>query len=282
MLFEENIMSQLSNREYKELERLRNKSGYTKLSLSDQRRLEKLEGILNNEKKQVEKEKWVNDRSMKAQQLHIQPMNFNQQLFLQSMRENIITIGSGSSGTGKSFLSCRYAASELLAGNIQKIVITRPYVAVSGRTTGFKPNSDIEKLRAFVLPMIGYLSEVLGAGFVEQHIQNGDKIELAPLESIRGRNFDNVILISDESSNMTIGEFQALSTRLGKNTRWFCIGDNAQSDTRDNGLKWFENLVVKHNIQKIGLVKFNHDDIVRSGMVKELVIAFEKEGGYKS
>ena len=275
-------MSQLSNREYKELERLRNKSGYTKLSLSDQRRLEKLEGILNNEKKQVEKEKWVNDRSMKAQQLHIQPMNFNQQLFLQSMRENIITIGSGSSGTGKSFLSCRYAASELLAGNIQKIVITRPYVAVSGRTTGFKPNSDIEKLRAFVLPMIGYLSEVLGAGFVEQHIQNGDKIELAPLESIRGRNFDNVILISDESSNMTIGEFQALSTRLGKNTRWFCIGDNAQSDTRDNGLKWFENLVVKHNIQKIGLVKFNHDDIVRSGMVKELVIAFEKEGGYKS
>lgn len=275
-------MSGLSNRDWKELQKLQQKGGYSTLSQPEQRRLERLEGLQNNERKQVEKKKWVDDRSIKAQQLHIQPMNRNQELFLKSMRENIITIGSGSSGTGKSYLSCRYAATELLAGNIQKIVITRPYVAVSGRTTGFKPNSDLEKLRAFVLPLIGYLSEVLGAGFVEQHLQQGDKIELAPLESIRGRNFDNCILISDESSNMTVGEFQALSTRLGKNTRWFCIGDNAQTDTRENGLKWFENLVQKHYISNVGVVKFTHDDIVRSGMVKELVIAFEKEGGYKS
>ena len=275
-------MSGLSNRDWKELQKLQQKSGYSTLSQPEQRRLERLEGLQNNERKQVEKKKWVDDRSMKAQQLHIQPMNRNQELFLKSMRENIITIGSGSAGTGKSYLSCRYAATELLAGNIQKIVITRPYVAVSGRTTGFKPNSDLEKLRAFVLPLIGYLSEVLGAGFVEQHLQQGDKIELAPLESIRGRNFDNCILISDESSNMTVGEFQALSTRLGKSTRWFCIGDCAQTDTRENGLKWFENIVQKHYISNVGVVKFTHDDIVRSGMVKELVIAFEKEGGYKS
>ena len=275
-------MSELSNREYKELQKLQQKSGYTKLSQPEQRRMERLEGIQRNEKKQVEKEKWVNDRSLKAQQLHIQPMNLNQELFLKSMRTNVITVGTGSSGTGKSFLACRYAASELLAGNIDKIVITRPYVAVSGRTTGFKPNTDIEKLRAFLLPLLGYLSEVLGSAYVEQQLQLGDKIELAPLESIRGRNFDKTFLISDESSNMTVGEFQALSTRLGKDTRWAAIGDNAQSDTRENGLKWFENLVEKHNISNVGIVKFNHHDIVRSGMVKELVIAFEKEGGYKS
>lgn len=228
------------------------------------------------------KKKWEEDRNERGKAIHIQPMNRNQELFLKSMRENIITVGSGSSGTGKSYLACRYAASELLAGNIQKIVITRPYVAVSGRTTGFKPNTDIEKLRAFVLPMLGYLYEVLGKNMVEQNIALADKIELAPLESIRGRSFDNAILISDESSNMTVGEIQALSTRLGNNTRWFCIGDNAQTDTKQNGLKWFEQLVDKHYISSVGVVKFNHDDIVRSGMVKELVIAFEKEGGYQS
>ena len=228
------------------------------------------------------KNKWEEDRIARGKAIHIQPKTLNQELFLKSMRENIITIGSGSSGVGKSFLACYYAASELLAGNIQKIVITRPYVAVSGRTTGFKPNSDIEKLRAFVLPMLGYLSEVLGKGMVEEQIQLADKIELAPLESIRGRNFDNAIIISDESSNMTIGEIQALSTRLGKGTRWFCIGDNAQTDTRQNGLKWFEELVHKQYISNIGVVRFTHDDIVRSGMVKELVIAFEREGGYQS
>ena len=228
------------------------------------------------------KPKWEEDRLNTGKAIHIQPKGLNQELFLQSMRKNIITVGSGSSGTGKSYLACRYAASELMAGNIQKIVITRPYVAVAGRTTGFKPNPDIEKLRAFVLPMLGYLSEVLGKGMVEQHIQMADKIELAPLESIRGRNFDNAIIISDESSNMTVGEVQALATRLGQNTRWICIGDNAQTDTRHNGLKWFEELVQKHEISNVGIVKFNHDDIVRSGMVKELVIAFEKEGGYVS
>ena len=228
------------------------------------------------------KAKWEDNRVNHGKAIHIQPKTRNQELFLKSMRENIITIGSGSSGTGKSFLVCYYAASELLAGNIQKIVITRPYVAVSGRTTGFKPNTDIEKLRAFILPMLGYLYEVLGKNMVEQNIALADKIELAPLESIRGRSFDNAIIISDESSNMTIGEIQALATRLGQNTRWFCIGDSAQSDTKHNGLKWFQNLVEKHYISNVGVVKFDHNDIVRSGMVKELVIAFENEGGYQS
>ena len=130
--------------------------------------------------------------------------------------------------------------------------------------------------------MLGYLSEVLGADYVETQIQNYGTVELSPLESIRGRSFDNAIVISDESSNMTVGEIQALATRLGENTRWFCIGDNAQTDTQHNGLKWFENLVKKHYISDIGVVKFDHNDIVRSGMVKELVIAFEREGGYQS
>lgn len=275
-------MSQLTAREYKELDKLYKKSGFTKLTQQEQRRLEKLEALSTDNKKVVEKEKWANDKLNKGKAIHIQPKTHNQDLFLKSMRENIITIGSGSSGSGKSYLACYYAASELLAGNIDKIVITRPYVAVAGRTTGFKPNTDIEKLRGFVLPMIGYLSEVLGAEFVENQIQSYGKVELAPLESIRGRSFDNAIIISDESSNMTVGEVQALATRLGQNTRWFCIGDNAQTDTKANGLKWFEELVKKYYISDIGVVKFDHNDIVRSGMVKELVIAFEREGGYQS
>ena len=275
-------MSQLTSREFKELDKLYKKSGFTKLTLQEQRRLEKLEGLSTNNKKAVEKVKWGEAKLDKGKSLHIQPKTVNQDLFLKSMRSNIITIGSGSAGTGKSYLSCYYAASELLAGNIEKIVITRPYVAVAGRTTGFKPNTDIEKLRGFVLPMLGYLSEVLGREFVENQIQSFDKVELAPLESIRGRSFDNAIIISDESSNMTIGEVQALATRLGENTRWVCIGDNAQTDTKANGMQWFEYLVDKHSIPDVGVVKFNHDDIVRSGMVKDLVIAFEKEGGYSS
>ena len=228
------------------------------------------------------KQKWEEDRQERGKAIHIQPKNQHQDQFLKSMRNNIITIGTGSAGTGKSYLACRYAASELLAGNIRKIVITRPYVAVSNRTTGYKPGEDLDKLRPFVLPLLGYLSEVLGKGMVEEQLLLADKIELAPLESIRGRNFENAILIVDEAANTTIGEIQALTTRIGENCRIFCIGDCAQSDTRENGLKWFEDLVIKHYIPDVGVVRFNHDDIVRSEMVKQLVIAFEREGGYVS
>lgn len=228
------------------------------------------------------KTKWVEDRLERSKQIHIQPKNQHQQDFLDSLSANVITIGSGSAGTGKSLLSCYFAANELLAGRISKIVITRPYVAVSGRTTGFKPNTDIEKLRGFVLPMLGYLSDVLGKNAVEQHISNFDKVELAPLESIRGRNFDNAIVIVDEAQNCTIDEIKAISTRLGKNCRLVLIGDNSQSDMQNakNGLSWFQYLVEKHSISSTGVVNFTHKDIVRSGMVKELIIAFEKEGDY--
>ena len=69
------------------------------------------------------KPKWEEQRVEKAKAFHIQPKNFNQEIMLKSMRENIITVATGSAGVGKSLLMCYYAASELLAGNIRKIVI---------------------------------------------------------------------------------------------------------------------------------------------------------------
>ena len=121
------------------------------------------------------KQKWELDRIARGKAIHIQPKNLHQEQFLKSMRENTISIGTGSAGTGKSFLACYYAASELLAGNIRKIIITRPYVAVSNRTTGYKPGEDLDKLRPFVLPLLGYLSEVLGKGMVEEQLLLADK-----------------------------------------------------------------------------------------------------------
>ena len=161
------------------------------------------------------KPKWEEQRVEKAKAFHIQPKNFNQELMLKSMRENIITVATGSAGVGKSLLMCYYAASELLAGNIRKIVITRPYVATAGRTTGFKPSTDLEKLRSFVLPMIGYLSDVLGKGMVEEHLLHNDKIDLAPLESIRGRSFDErSFLLLEETSKPIIDTLEEFNNSI--------------------------------------------------------------------
>lgn len=226
----------------------------------------------------VPKAKWEEERYEKAKP--IVPKTTNQSAFIMSMKNNTLTVGSGSSGSGKSFLACHYAANELLLGNTKKIVISRPYVALANRTTGFKPSTDLEKLRGFVLPMLGYLSEVLGRGMVEMQISSPDgKVELAPLESLRGRSFDNAIIIIDESQCLLPEEVEAIVTRVGQNTQIIFCGDPAQKDVKEDkcGLLFLERIIRKHNINDCGIIKFTSEDCVRSGICKAFVQAFDKE-----
>lgn len=225
------------------------------------------------------KQKWEEDRDIRSQQ-HIQTLTAKQDEMLRSCEYNAVTLATGSSGTGKSYIACRFAAKMLLAGEIKKIVITRPYVALANRTTGFKPSTDLEKLRGFVLPMIHYLSEVLGKGMVEEHLQSSDgKIELAPLESLRGRSFDNTIIIVDESQNCVPDEINALVTRIGVNSKMIFCGDPVQKDMPENkcGLIYLEKLIKRHNIEDCGIIRFLPEHCVRSGICKAFTVAIDKD-----
>jgi phosphate starvation-inducible PhoH-like protein len=226
----------------------------------------------------ITKPKW--EESLYAKPKPIATKTKNQALFLQSIKANTLTVGSGSSGSGKSYLACYHAANELLLGNTKKIIISRPYVALAGRTTGFKPSTDIEKLRGFVLPMLTYLGQVLGKAMVELEILTPDgKVELAPLESLRGRSFDNAIIIIDESQCLLPEEVEAIVTRVGENSKIIFCGDPVQRDVKEDkcGLLYLERIIHKHNISNCGIIKFTSEDCVRSGLCKEFVQAFDKE-----
>lgn len=225
------------------------------------------------------KPKWEQEREVRGSQ-HIQTLTSKQDEMLQSCEYNTVTVASGSSGTGKSYIACRYAAKQLLAGEIKKIVITRPYVALANRTTGFKPSTDLEKLRGFVLPMLHYLGEVLGKGMVEEHLHSIDgKIELAPLESLRGRSFDNTIIVVDESQNCVPDEINALVTRIGINSKMIFCGDPVQKDMPESkcGLIYLERLIKRHNIDECGIITFRPEDCVRSGICKAFTIAINRD-----
>lgn len=240
-------------------------------------RKDKVQGLAID--KPTEKHKWVEDR-VERSKITVVAKTQNQKLMIQSVERNTVTIASGSAGTGKSLVACYLAANALLGGEVQKIVITRPYVALANRTTGFKPSTDLEKLRGFLLPMLGYLGDVLGKGMVEMQIGQADgKVELAPLESLRGRSFDNAMIICDESQGLLPAEVQALVTRLGENSRIIFCGDAMQRDVREDqcGLLYLERIIQKYNIQNCGIIKFTKDDVVRSGICKEFVIAFDRE-----
>ena len=136
-------------------------------------------------------------------------------------------------------------------------------------------NTIGEKLEPWLAPMLSVLRERLGKGALEYYI-NKDKVQLQPLETIRGCSFDRTVLLVDEAQNLTLEELKALSTRLGTDSRLVLMGDPNQSDLKDSALLRFCSILERHAIPA-PVIRFTTEDIVRSDIVGQLARAFEKE-----
>ena len=100
---------------------------------------------------------------------------------------------------------------------------------------------------------------------------------MQPLETIRGRSFENSLVLVDECQNLTIEELKAITTRLGENSKMVLMGDSSQSDINSGkDILKFVSICRKHNIE-IPIIEFTVEDIVRSDIVGQLVKAFIKE-----
>lgn len=182
----------------------------------------------------------------------------------------------GPSGTGKTYVVAAYAASLYHTKAIDKIVITRPHVAV-GKELGFLKGDLEDKTKPWALPVLDVLEEHLGKGVVDTGLKNGN-IEIAPLALMRGRSFNNAFIICDESQNITFHELKMLLTRVGQNTKLVLNGDIMQSDLKEaDGLSKIVHLVKKHMLP-VPIVEFAVNDIIRSDMTKMWVSVFVEEG----
>lgn len=208
------------------------------------------------------------------------PRNENQKKLLEAIKYNTVVVAHGSAGTGKTLISCYHAAKKLHYNDIRKIVLIRAYQPLAGRSIGFLPGTLDEKLLPYYQQMIDYLEDCLGKGSMEIALKN-KVVEICSLETIRGRSWDNCIVIVDEAQNLFVPEVQALMTRIGENCQMIICGDSSgiQTDVKKgmDGLTYLNKIVSKYNISDCAFVEFNRDDIVRSGMTKEFVIAFEEE-----
>lgn len=224
----------------------------------------------------VKKEKF--QRNNDFQQLL--PKNENQKLFLESLKYDTIVVGEGSAGVGKTLLACWYAAKKLHYGDIKKVVLIRAYQPLAGRSIGLLPGTQTEKLLPYYQQMIDYFEDFLGKATTQIHLTQGT-IEICSLETIRGRSWDDAVVIVDEAQNLFVPEVQALCTRLGENSQMVFCGDDTgyQTDVKNgmNGLTYLHKIVEKYQIPEVGFVKFTRDDICRSGITKSFVIAFEEE-----
>ncbi|MFT5084911.1 MAG: phosphate starvation-inducible PhoH-like protein [Lentisphaeria bacterium] len=196
-----------------------------------------------------------------------------QQSYINAINNHSLTFGIGPAGTGKSYCAGALAAQALDSGRIERIILTRPAVE-AGESLGFLPGDLDEKFSAYIDAFRDILNERLGAGAVNYLLRHG-RIVAAPLAYMRGKTFNNEsFVILDEAQNTSPEQMKMFLTRIGEDCKVVVSGDIKQSDIRyRNGLvDAIERVAGLHDVY---VHKFDRADIVRSGLVRELIDRYE-------
>lgn len=217
-------------------------------------------------------ESWeaIRDRTLK-EQISVKARTPNQQKLITSILTNVITFIIGSSGSGKTFVSCGVLANLFLEGKISKIILTRPPVEVGGNKVPFYPGSHTDKAFPYMTPMIEGLSHFLGKKYVDKLIKS-EIIEIVPIGLLRGRSFKHAGILADEMQNATYAEIKALLTRLDLGSRVILSGDVSQTDLANNHRDLSMIMDKLWDLRdEIGFVEFQISDVQRAGIVKKLL-----------
>lgn len=196
-----------------------------------------------------------------------------QQRYINAIKNHCLTFGIGPAGTGKSYCAAALAAEALESGRIERIILTRPAVE-AGEQLGFLPGALDEKFAVYIEAFREILNERLGAGTVNYNLRHG-RIVAAPLAFMRGKTFGpDTFVVLDEAQNTSIAQMKMFLTRIGEDCKVVINGDVNQSDIRGpNGLGDAIKRVT--GLRGVYIHQFERDDIVRSGLVRDLLDRYE-------
>lgn len=180
----------------------------------------------------------------------------------------------GTAGCGKTFLAMYLALNEVLDpdSRYEQLIIIRS--AVSTRDIGFLPGTEEEKMGAYETPYVAICDELFHYDKSYKNLKLGNYVKFMNTSYLRGITFNNTIVIADECQNFDDGEFSTLITRLGSNSKIVICGDTKQKDLKNSAM--VKNLRYFNRMDSMNIVKFDIDDIVRSGTVREYLIAREE------
>lgn len=209
----------------------------------------------------------------KKESTPVKPRGKKQAALVLAMESSIITYAVGVAGTGKTYLTAAKAVEALIAGDVYRIIITRPMIGVE-EDLGHLPGGLEEKFSPYAAAILDVLIQKLGRSQAQEMIKAG-KVELIPLGMMRGRSFPNCWIFGDEMQNATKGQMKMFLTRIGENSKVTITGDPSQTDIGNkSGLMDSVNRMEK--VGDVSVVTFEKADIVRSGIVQKVVEAYEE------
>ncbi len=197
-----------------------------------------------------------------------------QQKYVDAIQNNIVTLGIGPAGTGKTYLAVACAVAAFREKTINRIILTRPAVE-AGEKLGFLPGDLQNKVDPYLRPLYDALFDMLGPEAYQRYLERGN-IEVAPLAYMRGRTLDDAFIILDEAQNTTPEQMKMFLTRIGFGSKAVITGDVTQIDLPDgkrSGLK--EAMQIIKNIDDIAICMLDYRDVVRHELVSRIIKAYE-------
>ena len=212
----------------------------------------------------------------------IDPITDTQDRFFDVYQNGKNILAVGSAGTGKTYISLYLALKDVMAKNQYKeIIIIRS--SVQSREQGHMPGDAKEKMAHFEAPYVDIVNDLFERNDAYQIMKQKNMIRFMSTSFIRGLTFDNALIIVDECQNMRWDELRTIMTRVGDGSRIILCGDTKQDDLACSknrldvsGLRHFKRVIDKMSTDCFETVEFTVDDIVRSGLVKEFIIAEEQ------
>jgi len=206
----------------------------------------------------------------------IVPKSAAQEEYMRAIDEFDVVFGRGSAGSGKTFLAVAGAIRALQAGDVDRIIITRPIVE-AGEKLGFLPGTFQEKVDPYLRPIYDAFFELMEPEEFKTWQAQGI-IEIAPLAYIRGRTFTRCFMILDEAQNTTPMQIRTFLTRMGQESQMVINGDPTQIDLPDHVDSGLEDaLHVLKGVEGIACIEFSPVDIVRHEVVRRIVTAYEND-----
>jgi phosphate starvation-inducible PhoH-like protein len=196
--------------------------------------------------------------------------------YLEALETHPLVFGLGPAGTGKTFLAVAHGAELLRAGEVERLVVTRPAVE-AGERLGFLPGDLTEKVDPYMAPVWEAMTRILGADQLRRRRERGE-IEVAPIAFMRGRTLAHAFVIVDEAQNTTRLQMKMVLTRLGEGSSMAVTGDPSQVDLVDPSDSGLVHAVsILEGVEGVAVARFTVADIVRHPLVGRIVDAYDAD-----